>query len=79
MSNKTIYKRIALVAVSALSAGLLSVTPASATNNNATGGENVAPVADELNIAVATSIQVLRLLVQFQKMAQQRATILLAY
>ena len=56
MSNKTIYKRIALVAVSALSAGLLSVTPASATNNNATGGENVAPVANELNIAVATSI-----------------------
>jgi len=56
MSNKTIYKRIALVAVTALGAGLLSVTPASATNNNAAGGENVAPVANELNIAVATSI-----------------------
>jgi hypothetical protein len=56
MSNKTIFKRVALVAVTALGAGLLTVTPAAATNNNAAGGENVAPVANELNIAVAQSI-----------------------
>jgi hypothetical protein len=56
MSNKTIYKRIALVAVTALGAGVLSVTPAFATNNNAAGGSNVVPVANELNIAVSPSI-----------------------
>ena len=56
MSNKTIYKRIALVAVSALSAGLLSVTPASATNNSAAGGSNPVAVLNELNIATAPNI-----------------------
>jgi hypothetical protein len=56
MSNKTIYKRIALVAVTALGAGLLSVTPASATNNSAAGGSNVVAVANELNIATSPSI-----------------------
>jgi len=56
MSNKTIYKRIALVAVTALGAGVLSVTPAFATNNNAAGGSNVVPVENELNIAVSPSI-----------------------
>jgi len=56
MSTKTLRKRIALVAVAALGAGVLSVTPASATNNNAAGGENVAPAANVLNIAVASSI-----------------------
>jgi hypothetical protein len=35
MSTKTIYKRIALVAVAALGAGVLSVAPASATGNYA--------------------------------------------
>jgi hypothetical protein len=56
MSTKTIYKRIALVAVAALGAGVLSVAPANAANNNAVGGENVAPATDILNVAVAPSI-----------------------
>ncbi len=38
MSTKTIYKRIALVAVTALGAGVLSVAPASAANSTPTVG-----------------------------------------
>jgi len=56
MSTKTLRKRIALVAVAALGAGVLSVAPANAANNNAVGGENVAPATDVLNVAVASSI-----------------------
>ena len=56
MSTKTLRKRIALVAVAALGAGVLSVAPASAANNNAVGGANVAPDTDILNVAVAPSI-----------------------
>ena len=56
MSNKTIYKRIALVAVTALGAGVLSVAPASAANNAAVGGSNATTAAGVLNIATEASI-----------------------
>ena len=57
MSNKTIFKRIALVAVTALGAGVLSVAPASAANNPAVGGStNAASEAGILNIATYASI-----------------------
>jgi len=57
MSNKTIFKRIALVAVAALGAGLLTVTPASAANNLAVGtATQPAPATNILNIATAPSI-----------------------
>jgi len=57
MSNKTIFKRIALVAVTALGAGVLSVAPANAANNAAVGtATNVASAAGVLNIATAPSI-----------------------
>jgi len=55
MSNKTIFKRISLVAITALGAGILSVVPASATNNNATGGAFVSPQSGVMNIAVTPS------------------------
>jgi hypothetical protein len=56
MSTKTLRKRIALVAVVALGAGVLATSPATAGNNNAVGGENVAPATNVLNVAVASSI-----------------------
>jgi hypothetical protein len=57
MSNKTIFKRIALVAVTALGAGVLSVPAnAAAPNNNAVDSSNVATTAGVLNIATAPSI-----------------------
>jgi len=56
MSNKTIYKRIALVAVTALGAGVLSVAPANAANNTAVGGDNAASATGILNVATAPSI-----------------------
>jgi hypothetical protein len=56
MSNKTIYKRIALVAVTALGAGVLSVAPASAASNAAVGGTNATTAAGVLNIATEASI-----------------------
>jgi hypothetical protein len=55
MSNKTIYKRIALVAVTALGAGVLSVAPASATDNAAVGATNAATAASILNVATKAS------------------------
>ncbi len=57
MSNKTIFKRIALVAVTALGAGVLSVAPvnAAAPDNNAVGSSNVASTADVLNISTNPS------------------------
>ena len=51
MSNMTLRKRISLVTLTALGAGLLSVAPAQASNNPATGAVNVASAADTLNIA----------------------------
>jgi hypothetical protein len=57
MSNKTIFKRIALVAVTALGAGVLSSAPATALNNaGAVGDANPANAAGVLNIASATSV-----------------------
>jgi trimeric autotransporter adhesin len=59
MSTKTLRKRIALAAVTALGAGLLSVvsTPvANAADNAALGSPNVASAAGILNIATAPSI-----------------------
>ena len=51
MSNKTIFKRIALVAITALGAGVLSIAPASATDNAAVGGTNAGAAAGLLNVA----------------------------
>jgi len=57
MSNKTIFKRIALVAVTALGAGVLSVAPANAAPNAAVGtATNAASAAGILNLATAPSI-----------------------
>jgi hypothetical protein len=59
MSTKTLRKRIALAAVTALGAGLLSVvsTPAAnAANNSALGSGNAVPAATVLNIATELSI-----------------------
>ena len=57
MSNKTIFKRIALVAVAALGAGVLSVAPANAANNPAVGSStNAASAAGVLNIVTLASI-----------------------
>jgi hypothetical protein len=55
MSKKTLHKRIALVALAALGAGLLTSTSASAANNAAVGGANAAPAAGILNIATTAS------------------------
>jgi len=59
MSTKTLRKRIALAAVTALGAGLLSVvsTPvANASDNNALGSDNVAAADAVLNIATKQSV-----------------------
>ena len=56
MSNKTIFKRIALVAVTALGAGVLSVAPASADNNSAVGLGNATAAIGVLNVATEPSI-----------------------
>ena len=56
MSNKTIFKRISLVAITALGAGILSVVPASATDNAAVGGDNAATAASILNVATKASV-----------------------
>ena len=47
----TLRKRISLVTLTALGAGLLSVAPAQAANNPAVGALNAASAADTLNIA----------------------------
>ena len=62
MSTKTLRKRIALVAVSALTAGILSVVSApasSATNNSAIGSASPAPASGTLNIATGTTANTL--------------------
>lgn len=57
MSNKTIFKRIALVAVTALGAGVLSSVPATALNNaGALGQTNPVTAAGVLNIAGNNSV-----------------------
>jgi hypothetical protein len=57
MSNKTIFKRIALVAVTALGAGVLSSVPATALNNaGALGETNPVTAAGVLNIAGNNSV-----------------------
>jgi hypothetical protein len=56
MSNKTIFKRIALVAVTALGAGVLSVAPANADNNSAVGLGNATAAIGVLNVATEPSI-----------------------
>ena len=56
MSNKTIFKRIALVAVTALGAGVLSSAPAIAANNaGAVGDVNPLTAAGVLNLAGVNS------------------------
>jgi hypothetical protein len=55
MSNKTIFKRIALVAVAALGAGLLTVTPATAADNAAVGSNNATEATGILNVATKAS------------------------
>jgi len=56
MSNKTIFKRISLVAITALGAGILSVVPASATDNAAVGGVNAGTATSILNVATTASV-----------------------
>ena len=51
MSNKTIFKRISLVAITALGAGVLSIAPASAADNGAVAGTNATALAGLLNLA----------------------------
>jgi hypothetical protein len=55
MSTKTLRKRIALVAVAALGAGVLSVAPANATDNSALGSAGPAGAVGTLNIATLQS------------------------
>jgi hypothetical protein len=55
MSTKTLRKRIALVAVVALGAGVLATSPANAADNGAAGGANGATAAGVLNIATMPS------------------------
>jgi len=52
MSIKTLRKRISLVAVTALTAGVLSVVSAPVANANIIGSTNAAAEADKLNVAV---------------------------
>jgi len=56
MSTKTLRKRIALVAVVALGAGVLATSPATADDNAAVGAANATTAASVLNIATAPSI-----------------------
>jgi len=56
MSNKTIFKRIALVTITALGAGILTVAPVSATDNAAVGGDNAGTAAGILNVATKASV-----------------------
>ena len=59
MSTKTMKQRIAVVAVSALTAGLFSVVSAPAANataNGATGAANAGTAAQILNIATKASV-----------------------
>jgi len=57
MSNKTIFKRIALVTITALGAGILSVAPASADDNSAVGSSTEPTQATGiLNVVTTPSI-----------------------
>jgi hypothetical protein len=57
MSTKTIYKRIALVAVAALGAGVLSVAPASAAYTSVFDATGSSPTLVESTSLVATATQ----------------------
>jgi len=57
MSTKTNFKRIALVAVVALGAGVLATAPANAAANSATGAANAGTAAGVLNIATMTDVK----------------------
>ena len=57
MSNKTIFKRISLVAITALGAGVLSLAPASADDNSAVGSSTEPTQATGiLNVVTTPSI-----------------------
>ena len=59
MSTKTIYKRIAFVAVTALGAGILSVTPANAAITNVAPVEGATnPVSEVSTLNIASKISV---------------------
>ena len=55
MSNKTIFKRISLVVITALGAGVLSVAPANAAANSALGSNGPSAAVGSLNIGTAQS------------------------
>ena len=55
MSTKTLRKRISLVAVTALTAGVLSVVAVPSANANIAGLTNVAPVNTGVNVAVPSN------------------------
>jgi len=55
MSIKTLRKRIALVAVAALGAGVLSVAPANAVASGSAGDDNMAATASILSVATKAS------------------------
>ena len=56
MSKTTLRKRISLVAVTALTAGVLSVVVAPAANANIAAQTNIMPAAGELKVATGTNI-----------------------
>jgi hypothetical protein len=56
MSTKTLRKRIALVAVAALGAGVLSVAPASAATHPIAGADNMAAADGVLSVATKASV-----------------------
>jgi hypothetical protein len=55
MSTKTLRKRISLVAVTALTAGVLSVVAVPSANANIAGLTNVAPATTGVNVAVGSN------------------------
>ena len=58
MSTKTIYKRIAFVAVTALGAGVLSVAPASAAAGDFTSAADSATLYTSAGVAVTTPVSI---------------------
>jgi len=55
MSTKTLLKRIALVAITALGAGLISVAPANAVASGSAGDNNMAATTSVLSVATKAS------------------------
>jgi hypothetical protein len=56
MSTKTLRKRISLVAVTALTAGVLSVVAAPVANANIAAQSNILPAAGEMKVATGTNV-----------------------